>query len=383
MRTVVCLAALTLAFTGPVYALQQPTPSKNDSRIRYFNYNPDQVFEIWTVPGADLEIQVSPEEKVSEGNIAVTDGDGIVRSNRGNFIYLKAKRCMVPKPVLITTVLPTGQLRPYRFQFETRSAYCQGADYKPQVSDVKTVSLGPPQPEPQHTGMEKYVDEGGLNTTTDAMMAVVFHYPADDAAKRAALGRQHEIERQRREAAMLLKQQTSWPYGNQFDGSWNFRYVAHGNLSVPPRQVRDNGYQTVFLFPQMQRVPALFRLQPGAARCNREHDDHNEGTENPSVHRSGADGDTIIAQGTAQGWCLRDGATVLEVLNFAYNPTGATPATGTVSPYVKRVIKDDPEPEEAPARAVQPNQQPAASEPRQEPMIIQPRTDQGGPSDGR
>jgi type IV secretion system protein VirB9 len=371
MKTVVCLTALTLAFTGPVYALQQPTPSKNDSRIRYFNYNPDQVFEIWTVPGADLEIQVSPEEQVSEGNIAVTDGDGFVRSNRGNFIYLKAKRCMVAKPVLITTVLPNGQLRPYRFQFETRSPYCQGADYtpQPQTSNLKPASLAAAAPGPQHTGMEKYVDEGGLNTTTDAMMAVVFKYPAEEATKRAALGRQREIERQRREAAMLLKQQTSWPYGNQFDGSWNFRYVAHGNLAVPPRQVRDNGYQTVFLFPQMQRVPALFRLQPGALRCNREHDDHNEGTENPSVHRSGSDGDTIIAQGTAQGWCLRDGNTVLELLNFAYSPAGATPATGTVSPYVKRVLKDDPEPEEAAA-------------PKQEPMMIQPRNDQGAPADG-
>src|SRR6516162_4783753 len=130
-------------------------------------------------------------------------------------------------------------------------------------------------------------------------------------------------------------------YGNQWDGTWNFKYVAHGNLSVTPRQIRDNGYETVFLFPQMQRVPALFRLQPGATRCNREHDDHNEATENPSVHRSGADGDTIIAQGTAQGWCLRDGNTVLEVLNFAYKAIGATPATGTVSPYVKRTLKGE------------------------------------------
>ncbi|MBV8267096.1 MAG: TrbG/VirB9 family P-type conjugative transfer protein, partial [Planctomycetaceae bacterium] len=145
----------------------------------------------------------------------------------------------------------------------------------------------------------------------------------------------------------LLKQQTSWPYGNQWDGTWNFKYVAHGNLSVTPRQIRDNGYETVFLFPQMQRVPGLFRLQPGATRCNREHDDHNEATENPSVHRSGADGDTIIAQGTAQGWCLRDGNTVLEVLNFAYSPTGATPATGTVSPYVTRMLKGESNPDDS------------------------------------
>jgi hypothetical protein len=162
---------------------------------------------------------------------------------------------------------------------------------------------------------------------------------------------------------------------------------------VPPGQVRDNGYQTVFLFPQMLRVPALFRLQPGATRCNREHDDHNEATEIPSVHRSGSNGDTIIAQGTAQGWCLRDGNTVLEVLNFAYRPTGATPGTGTVSPLVKRTLKDDPEPDEptaAPLQLQQPvlprhTQQEPAQEPAPEPqppLTIRQTSATGGPENG-
>jgi hypothetical protein len=139
----------------------------------------------------------------------------------------------------------------------------------------------------------------------------------------------------------------------------------------------------------MQRVPALFRLQPGATRCNREHDDHNEGTEIPSVHRSGADGDTVIATGTAQGWCLRDGNTVLEILNFAYNAAGATPATGTVSPYVRRVLKDDPGPQEEAPIQLQPQPQPEPPQarpqqqsgqvrPQQDPLIVQPRTVQQG-----
>jgi len=67
----------------------------------------------------------------------------------------------------------------------------------------------------------------------------------------------------------------------------------------------------------MQRMPALFRIDP----------DGKEATSDYSVH-----GDTMIAPSTAQLWRLRDGQTVLEVYDLAYNPVGKTPSTGTVSP---------------------------------------------------
>ena len=149
---------------------------------------------------------------------------------------------------------------------------------QPSVSMASTADGAPRQP---HHGNLKYVAEDGLAAGADVMYAVQFTYSGDEAAKRRAAARVRQAEQQREQAQLLLKQQTSWPYGNQWDGTWNFKYVAHGNLSVTPRQIRDNGYETVFLFPLMQRVPALFRLQPGATRCNREHDDHNEATENP------------------------------------------------------------------------------------------------------
>jgi len=45
------------------------------------------------------------------------------------------------------------------------------------------------------------------------------------------------------------------------------------------------------------------------------------------------------ATGTAHEWRLRDGNTVIEVWDLAYNPVGSTPATGTASPLVQRVLK--------------------------------------------
>jgi len=91
----------------------------------------------------------------------------------------------------------------------------------------------------------------------------------------------------------------------------------------------------------------------------------------------------MIASGVAQGWCMRDGKTVLEILNFAYRPTGATPATGTVSPYVTRTLKNEAVPEQAPAVQLEPQHSQEAAPPQQDPMLVKPAAAQEGATDGR
>jgi type IV secretion system protein VirB9 len=93
---------------------------------------------------------------------------------------------------------------------------------------------------------------------------------------------------------------------------------------LQPSQLWDNGYSTAFVFPGMQRMPSLYRINP----------DGKEATATYSVR-----GDMIIATGTAQEWRVRDGQTVMEFYNLAYDPVGQTPGTGTVSPWVTRTIK--------------------------------------------
>lgn len=383
MNPAFCVTALSLVFALPAHALQQCVPSKEDSRIRYCSYSPTQIYDIWLVPGGIMSIQFAEGEKVPEGNVAVTDGSRLIRTPRANFLYLKstAKQgdapCMIPEPLLVTTQLPNGGLRPYHFQISTRPSDCSETPaaqaqmpQRPPALQLTSSAQAAEKPPPQPSNL-RYVKEGGLAAGADVFYAAIFRYPGDEAAKRRAAEEARAAEQQRQEAKLLLKQQVSWPYGNQFDGTWNFKYAAHGSMA-PPTQVRDNGYQTVFLFPQMQRVPTLYAWMPGAVRCNRDHDEHSESTVIPSVHRSGADGDTVIATGTAQGWCLRDGATVLEIVNFAYNPNGATPATGTVSPYVRRSLKDnpDPEPELQQPIPLQPQSQAPLPEPTPEPVAV-------------
>jgi type IV secretion system protein VirB9 len=330
LKATLCITAVALAIAVPAYALEQPKPGKADGRIRFIDYNPHQVVELWTQPGAIMEVQFAADESVPEGNVARTDGSKVDAKPRANLLYIKLRGCIDPEPLLVTTKLPNGQLRPYRFQIETKGSDCSETPHPnpalPQITD------GAPQPLPHH-GNLKYVPEGGLAAGSDVMYSVVFKYPADEAAKRAAAAKLRQAEQEKEDAARLLKQQTEWPFGNAFDGSWSFKYAAQGDAGLAPRTVRDNGYQTVFIFPSMQRVPALFRINP----------DGTEATVNFSAHRGGSDGDTIIADGTALEWRLRDGKTVLNIRSLSYSPAGATPATGTVSPLVERTLKGEPD----------------------------------------
>jgi hypothetical protein len=73
----------------------------------------------------------------------------------------------------------------------------------------------------------------------------------------------------------------------------------------------------------MQRIPSIFRGACGAS----------EATADSSTHS-----DTVIVPGTAPTWCLRDQRSAVEIYNLGYTTTGATPNTGTISPYVERTV---------------------------------------------
>jgi type IV secretory pathway VirB9-like protein len=381
------LAAATIFSFGAIAssnAMQECKPGKADSRVRYCTYQSGQVYHLWTAPGSELVIEFSEQESVPEGNVAATDRSRLQAVPRGNFLYLKSTAksgetpCMVPEPLLVTTKLPDGHLRPYTFQIETKPNDCSetpaGLVAQQKPTGMTLTSTG--ETRTSKPGNLKYVDDKGLDAGADVFYSAKFSYPEDDAATRRARWRAQHADDEKKDIASRLKQQMSWPYGDPFDGSWNYKYAAHGNLT-PPGQLRDNGYQTVFWFAKLERVPALFSWMPGAQQCNRNHDDRLEATVIPSVHRSGANGDTIIAPGTAQGWCLRDGQTVLEIRNFGYSAIGDTPATGTVSPYVTRspkTTKDEPEASQEPVPLAPPVRSRTEQQPRTQAQQPEPVT---------
>jgi type IV secretion system protein VirB9 len=273
-----------LAVGAPAFALEYPKPGRLDSRIRTVPYEPGNVVDISTAPGAVMVVQFSSAERVV--NVAASDSAYLKARPSGNFLFFKPMAVLSPQPVVVLTRTEDGKLRRYDFEFETK--------------------------------------QSKLGADDDVDYTVVFTYPHEAYLKRLAAERAARARAEKEAAADRLKQTTA-AMQNPYDGARNYRYVARGDRGLAPASVWDNGYSTAFTFPQMQRIPALFRINP----------DGKEATADYSVH-----GSTVIAPGTASEWVLRDGQTVLDVYDLAYNPIGATPGTHTISPSVVRTLRE-------------------------------------------
>ena len=314
------LTALSLALAGPALAIEEPQPGKQDSRIRYVDYDPANIVDIWTTPGAIMTLEFAADETIA--GVAVSDSDRLKVDKRKNFLILKPRLCLQPEPIVVLTNLPDGSLRRYSFQIETHPEVCEPPAARPSAS-ATPVSATTNDP-PQQQGNIRYIAADALADGSNTDYVVQFQYPSDEAAKRRAAAHV-AAERWRKEKAnRILASTTTFDTKDPYSGERNLRYMWRGDISLMPRWVWDNGYSTAFVFPGQQRMPSLYYVAP----------DGKESTASYSVH-----GDTIIATGTARQWRLRDGDTVMEIFDLSYNPVGSTPGTGTASPLVTRMLK--------------------------------------------
>jgi type IV secretion system protein VirB9 len=315
---------------GQAFAEEPPKQSHRDPRIRYVDYRADDVVPIWSTVGAVMAIEFGAGESVPDGMVSIPDvwnskehKGALEVAPQANILTLKFHSCMIREPMLVTTRLPSGALRLYAFEVHTVPDICPGSGRgSPGMVSAMPVSATTETREPQ--GNLRYVGRDDLGAGSDADYEVIFRYPLDEAAKRRA-ARQLAAERaSKREIALLLQQQTDNAAATPGLGSRNYRYIARGDLSLTPSLVFDDGYSTTLEFPGMQRMPALFRVLP----------DGTEATSDYSVH-----GNAIVAPGLARLWKLRDGRTVLEIMDLAYTAEGNPTGTATVSPYVRRELK--------------------------------------------
>jgi len=265
-------------FSVPALADQYPRHDRQDTRMRYVAYDPRQVVHLSTQIGATLVVSFSDKETVSA--VAETDTMHLSAAPKANYLFFRPTAALPLQPVVVLTTLPDGKLRRYVFEIET----------------VAAPSLA--------------------NGVGNVYYSVQFTYPRSTAA--AAEGAQTNAQR----AAIQYALQK--PVTDLDADGRNWRYVARGSRSLTPIAVFDNGYSTVFRFPQNERIPAIFVINP----------DGKEATAPYSV-----DGSYAQVGMTAREFRLRDGNTVLDVFNLGYDTMGVNPATGTVSNDVKRVVK--------------------------------------------
>ena len=291
--------ALALVATLPCAALarQIPASGSKDNRMRTVIYDPAQVVRLSTLTGTALVVTFATSEKISA--VAVTDSKNLAAMPRENFLFLKSHDVLPSQPVIVLTKGPHG-VRRYVFELEAISPARQAAEQR------------------------------------DIYYSVEFRYPRDRAQELLARSRaraQELLAAQRRQdrarrARMVhdaLERATQPQAQPKPSSKTNWRYVAQGNRTLTPDIIYDNGYSTFLHFRGNTRMPALFRINP----------DGKEATVSPSVKN-----DWLVVGIVAPGWRLRDGKTSLNIWNRAYDPAGRSPATGTASSAVRRVMKD-------------------------------------------
>lgn len=286
--TIVALFGLA-AIAQAAIADQFPKRDEYDSRMRYIPYNEGQVVHLSMQIGATLVVGFSDKETVSA--VAETDSVHLASIPKGNYLFFKPGAALALQPVVVLTSLPDGKQRRYVFEIQTVAASSMA------------------------------------NGVSGVYYSVQFTYPEEiqkaDAAKEAAAAQARlaaAAAAEQAKAQYLLQKPTLDPSapGN------NWHYVARGDRSLTPIAVFDNGYSTVFRFPQNERIPGIFVINP----------DGKEATAPYSVS-----GGYAQVGMTAKEFRLRDGGIVLDVFNLGYSTMGVNPATGTVSGDVQRVVK--------------------------------------------
>ncbi|MDO9712810.1 TrbG/VirB9 family P-type conjugative transfer protein [Paracraurococcus lichenis] len=114
----------------------------------------------------------------------------------------------------------------------------------------------------------------------------------------------------------------------------NWQYIARGDTETQPLEISDNGLDTVVRFDVGLPVPNVYKTETG--RC------------------SGAEGEALVTRdtlgpglfrihGTYPVLCFRRTPTkATEVRNLGFDPYGANPGTGTISPDIVRTVRRAP-----------------------------------------
>lgn len=274
------ILAAALFATGTAFAAEVPTPGHHDSRMRYVDYEPAEVYKIRGVYRTAMQVIFGKGEEIL--NIALGDTVSWEVAPSGNIIYLKPREQAGPTNLIVTTKLGS-EIHNYNFELSARI--------------------------------------GTLRHGSDAVFQVRFRYP--ERQRQAAITAQQQA---RFQEALALE-------GNTINlalsaavtqGKRNMDYELAGSGDLQPSEVTDNGQFTVLRFPRDFELPAFFKVLP----------DGSEAIVNFDVR-----GEFVVLHEVVRQIRLRRGKKMLCIWNNAYDPYGGDFSTGTASPYVDRKVE--------------------------------------------
>lgn len=191
------LALVVSLASMPLQALQYPTSSPYDHRIRTISYNPDDVTQIETVIGVATHIELEPGEKVITP--AFGDSDAYQFGSEGHHVFLKPIADQADTNLVLVT-----DRRSYAFRLSLR------------------------------------------DDRNNAIYQVRFSYPEEEAERRRIA-----LEEERR------RQRVEDGFSQQRD-AYNLEYTMAGDEELAPINAWDNGEHTFFKFQGNREIPSIF-----------------------------------------------------------------------------------------------------------------------------
>jgi len=284
-------AALAVLVVRPVMAVQTPESEGHDPRVRYVVYDPANVVRIVGNFRTSIEVSFAEDESVYRGAIGDATEWELVPTD--NIVFLKPRETTGNTNLQIVTTRPDGRKRSYQFEL-----------IAPKTTDT---------------------------TEADAVFAVRFLYPQDEAAKEQALAARKAEELRKESAAHEIEAKLAAT--PTLVTARNVKYSAQGFEALEPTEAYDDGPSTYLRFPGTRELPAVFIVTP----------DGTEGAVDRDVR-----GDLIVVHAIAQELRLRRGSKVLSIYNEAWDPSAPVTSTGTVRDDVSRVLTATGNPEERP-----------------------------------
>ncbi|WP_120632544.1 TrbG/VirB9 family P-type conjugative transfer protein [Ruegeria sp. EL01] len=278
MRKLFFLFTALFVVATPSLALDVPTPSTSDSRVRWVNYNEWDVVRVVGTVRTAVQIVFDQSEEILD--VGAGDNVGWEFKPRSNILYLKAREPHPPTNLQIATVRSDGTTRTYSFELITR--------------------------------------EGGIQVNNrDVYFQVRFRYPRDEAEARRATRAAERQAAQEQAARSRLSSSVA------HSGTKNWRYLAAGSRNLQPSTVFDNGDLTVLTFKRSSRLPSVFLVGT----------DGEERLANTTVHRN-----EVIVHGVAHEIRLRLGREITAIYNMGVGKGHTSISTGTTSHQVEREI---------------------------------------------
>lgn len=297
--------------TSSAHALDVPAPSPNDTRIRVVTYKPDDVILVKVQRGVVTRIMLEPGEKILipvvglSSNCSSADDEWCISALQGsNQIFVRPRDAARRNNMELHT-----NKRDYSFAFEVvgSSDFSHGKNSRSASSNVPfyRVVLDYPKPKPV------VVPPVPREALADGLLRRV---EANDRPL-PTVGPDHgmtPIQRLQSEGIVIR------------NANYTKQVLPKGE-DAEPTMVFDDGRFTYFEFPGAREIPAVFAYGSDgqATRVNWHMQDS-----------------FVVVQRTARKFTLRLGDAVVGVFNEAFDFTGVDTPTATISPAVRREVKE-------------------------------------------